>query len=33
LKGHTWEQVTMYSPVLEVLRTLKKQNTFDVYLN
>jgi D-alanine-D-alanine ligase len=33
LKAHTWERSVMSSPVLDVLRNLKKQNTFDVYLN
>lgn len=33
LNDHTWEKFIMSSPVYDTLRTLKKQNTFDVYLN
>lgn len=33
LKDHTWETFIISSPVLGALRTLKNQNTFDVYLN
>ena len=33
LKDHTWEQHSVSSPVLNALKILKEQNTFDVYLN
>ena len=33
LNDHIWEKIIMSSPVHDTLRTLKKQNTFDVYLN
>jgi len=33
LKNYPWENFVMSSPVHETLETLKKQNTFDVYLN
>jgi len=33
LKDYTWEKFVMSSPVLDALRTLNEQNTFDVFLN
>ncbi len=33
MQGFDWEMVTLKDPILDILRGLKEQNEFDVYLN